>query len=133
MPARAKKNKNPGRVAQGPSRRTPAQMAADKAQKKDATKKKEAEYAANLEALAKLNVAEDQCRTLRKAMTICKMADIQECEDSDSGPGGEGEFKGLLGVDGEDDSTDNDDEDGKMEAQALVAKPATKKNKQVSQ
>ena len=130
MPARAKKNTNPGRVAQGPTRRTSAQIAVDKAQEEEVTKKQEAEYAANLEALARLNVAEDQRRALQKATTIRKMADIPECEDSDSG--GEGEFKGLLDVDIEDNSTENDDEDG-METQAPVAKPATKKNKQVSQ
>jgi hypothetical protein len=101
-------------------------MAADKAQEEEITKKQEAEYAANLEALARQNVAEDKRRALRKAMTIRKMADIPEYEDWDSG--GEGEFKGLLDVDVEGNSTD--DKDG-METQAPVAKPATKKTKQV--
>ena len=66
MPLRSKKNSHPGIVAKGKTRRTSAQVAAEKAHEEEARKKAEAEETANLQTLAQLNVREDCHRALQK-------------------------------------------------------------------
>lgn len=143
MPSRLKKNNHPGVVARGQTRRTSAQVAVEKAHKEEARKKAEVEEAANLQALAQLNVEDDRHRALQKTRAIRRISDIPE-EVYES----EGEFIPLGGDDSdssmengrvESDSEEGDDEieiRGRAKAAAakrVVTKATTSKTKQVSQ
>lgn len=121
-------------VAKGPTRRTSAQVALEKAHEEEARKKAEAEEAANLQALAQLNVEEDEHRALQKTRAIRRISDIPE-EDDES----EGEFI-PLGGDDSDSSTDNggvdsdpQEGDNEVEIQGGVEAAAAKKKRIVTQ
>lgn len=136
MPSRSRKNAHPGIIARGSTRRTAAQVAADKAHKDDAMKMKKLEEVANLQALALLNVKADERGALRKSKAIRRISDIPE-EDDVFDKAGDEEFilleeKGSGEEDNEGDNIEVLEDRNASEDEVgdeVIPKAPTKKNK----
>lgn len=132
MPLRSKKNIHPGIVNIGSTRRSTAQVAADKARKENAMKLKKQAEIANLQALALLNVKADERGALRKSKAIRRISDIPEEDDKSAD---NEEFIPLedQSYEGEDDAEEDNVADGNVSEDdvnnEVMPKAPTKKNK----